>query len=183
MEARQRPEAIAHISLADIVFFNCLGFCAAIALIIYMLVLEFRDHRFSEADGLFNSHPGFAHGAYLLLFVILIGGLSAFLPAMIRTVRGIAAGRGVALWIENGHLVYADRKAFELPLADIEAVWIKTLSLGAGLPFPIRSDCIAFRLKDGREKSLTANFSENRQAIVANLRQRVGLPAGDFKSS
>ena len=181
MEARQKPEAIAHLSLADLVLFNCLGFCAAIALILYLLVLEVRDHRFSKIGDVYDTHPGLAHGAYIILFIALAGGLSAFLPAMVRTVRGVAAGQGVALRIEDGRLVYADRKAFDLPLADIEAVWIKELSLGVALPFPIRSRCIAFRLKDGREKILTTYFSENREDIVAAVRQRIGLPAGEFK--
>jgi hypothetical protein len=69
--------------LVELLLFDCVGFVAVIALTAYLLGLEIRSHRFSETTSAYVGYPGVAHSAYVLLFIFLFGGLTAFLPAMV----------------------------------------------------------------------------------------------------
>jgi hypothetical protein len=166
-----RREVIAHYPVKRLLAMG-IGWPCIFALVIYMTQDEWR-------------HPG--NGHYMLFFFLFY--LILMVPVAVYLLRMVLVSilaRGAALWIENGRLFSAEKK-LDVPLADIVSVKMasrfanaQTYSTGK---VPTYVESIFFRLSDGREVKVWAEFVENEGMVVADLQKRIGLPVvGDMRN-
>ena len=168
MSNKAQREVIAHYPLKRLLAMG-IGWSCILALLFYMIEDEFRD-------------PGPKHGSYLVLFgVLLVVLLPIFLRLMRLVLRGIFTG-GAALWIEGGRLFSAERR-LGVPLADIVSVTMASRLVNIDGIYPAYTESIFFRLANGREAKIWAEFVENEGEVVAALQARIGLKVvGDMRS-
>jgi hypothetical protein len=98
-----------------------------------------------------------------------------FLPRIARLLLGSALAGGAALWIENGRLVYADRKMLDVPLTDVVSVDMVSQFMRARFGIPAYMESIFIRLANGKEARVWAEFVENEGLVVTALQERLGL--------
>jgi len=160
-------EVIAHFSLSKLVW-GCIGWLAVTVLVTIM------------AHELIFARPvndPIKHGMDIWTFAIIGLGLLVLLVLALRKIRLVIANQGEAIWLENGRLVYADRKILDAPLEEIRSVeLVRQPIYGTPSPWPPRVTSIVVRLENGREAKLPANgFSENRDDIVASVLTKLRL--------
>ena len=140
-----------------------------VALLLYMFEAERRD-------------PGPKHGFYLAYIGFL---LIVTLPVVLSTMRMVLGGivaRGAALWIENGRLFSAEKR-LDVSLADVASVDMISSFVRGRYGVPIYTESIFFRLANGKDVKVWAEFVENEGEVVADLQQRLGLKVtGDMRS-
>jgi hypothetical protein len=160
--AGAQREVIAHYSARRLALV-ALVWIGFIAILLYMLQMGY------EPAHDFVPLPLF--GALLLLPLL------PFLPGTIRLLLGSALAGGAALWIENGRLVYADRKTLDVPLTDIVSVDTVSQFMRGRFGIAAYMESIFIRLKDGKEAKVWAEFVENEGEVVVALQERLGLKA------
>jgi len=165
--AGAQREVIAHYSarrLALITF----GWTGFIAIPLYMTTMGY--------DPTYDLVPVPLFGAACLLLSL------PFLPGIIRLLIGSALAGGAALWIENGRLVYADRRTLDVPLTDVVSVGMVSEFMRGRFGIPAYMESIFIRLANGREAKVWAEFVENEGEVVTALQERLGLKViGDLR--
>lgn len=110
-------------------------------------------------------------------FAIFFVAMALMFFYLFRAVRAAMQSKGIALWLQGGRLVHADKQLLDVCARDVSSVeLIKEAAYQYATSY--RVAYIVLRLKNGKEVKLSASaFSEHRDDIVVELRKRLGLVA------
>jgi hypothetical protein len=171
-------EVIAHFSRPYLVlgWFGWLGITAAG---LYFLWGEIASGPVvGSQDWMGHSPDKMGYALRAMVLVTLCAGMLSFLPRMLRQARGALSAGADALWIENGRIIYADRKLLDAPLADIASVaFVEERIYGTKSIIPQYAPWIVIQFKNGKRTKLPPCFVEKKNDIVAVLKRKLSLPA------
>jgi hypothetical protein len=166
MKNDKSREVIAHFSASYLTFMALIFF-----VFIGLDALMARDKVFGPVD------DPIERGLYAWGFVLVTIALMILFVGFFRTVRAAVTNKSVALWLEDGRLVYANKKLLDVRARDVLSVDVKReIVRGTTALRAPRATWMVFRLRDGTEAKIPVSvLVENRDDIVANLRERLGV--------
>lgn len=182
-ESGIKREVIAHFSRPYLMlgWFGWLGF---MAVGLYLLWGEIAIGPVAGSrDWTGHSPDKIGYTLRLLALVTVCAGMLFFLPRMLRQARGALSAGADALWIENGRLIYADRKLLDAPLTDIASVaFVEERIYGTRSIIPQYAPWIVIQFRSGKKAKLPPCFVEKKHDVVAVLRQKLGLLTAGAKA-
>jgi hypothetical protein len=115
--------------------------------------------------------PRFVTGVIAIPVILIVWAIF-----IVRRLGSGWANRWAALWVEEGRLVYSQRKTLDMPLGDILSVERVTEYMSSYYTFrkiPLR--LIVIKPRDGKPVKLAVNsFREPADDIVSRIKEKIG---------